>query len=129
MTSEQRQALARRAVACKDWRWMSGQPVIDPHGVRGYVVDTHGPGAWVANRAGVSWLSAEELKRCLPDLTDPATLGCLLALVREHYINVWTYPATDRGWYVSMQTGPASVHRIERRTEVAALVCALEAAS
>lgn len=80
------QALARRAVACEGWRWMPGIAVVDPHGVRGYVVDIAPlpeAGAWAANRVGVSWLSAEELGRCLPDLSDPATLGCLLALVRE----------------------------------------------
>ncbi len=62
MTDEQI-ALARRAVACRGWRWMPG--MADCYGRR--------------LRDG-DWLdpSAE-----FPDLTDPATLGCLLALVRE----------------------------------------------
>lgn len=61
--TEQMLDLARRAVACKGWRWMPG--MADCYGRR--------------LREG-DWLDpAAEF----PDLTDPATLGCLLALVRE----------------------------------------------
>jgi hypothetical protein len=45
--------LGRRAVACKHWRWMDGMVTF------GFVGED------------------------VPDLSDPATLGCLLALVRE----------------------------------------------
>lgn len=62
MTEEQI-ALARRAVACKGWRWMPG--MADHWGRR--------------LREG-DWLDPAA---AFPDLTDPATLGCLLALVRE----------------------------------------------
>ena len=68
--------LGRRAVACKHWRWMGGMAVIDrpmwrvvdridlpPYMVRGY--------------------EEELLDGMMPDLSDPATLGCLLHLVRE----------------------------------------------
>ena len=63
--------LAKRAVACKPWRWMPGMRYIALSGYR-YRVDD------VAH-AGGDTLSHD----CMPDLTDPATLGCLLHLVRE----------------------------------------------
>jgi len=64
MTDEQT-ALARRAVACKGWKWMDG--MVTTGGVR--LVD----GEYCATR----------LPSLLPNLTDPATLGCLLALYEE----------------------------------------------
>jgi hypothetical protein len=57
------EALGRRAVACKGFRWMPG--MADCWGGR------------VREGDGLDRVSA------FPDLTDAATLGCLLALVRE----------------------------------------------
>jgi hypothetical protein len=87
MTDEQI-ALARRAVACKGWKWMPGMRVWNPVGenwfrvaddagilcASPYLVTFEGRHA-----NGSRWAS---LSGCSPDLTDPATLGCLLALVR-----------------------------------------------
>lgn len=68
--------LARRAVACPRWRWMPGM-------------------RWTVSRSAPLEDYAGRILDCdrrapdsssflgLPDLTDPATLGCLLALVRE----------------------------------------------
>jgi hypothetical protein len=91
MSQEQMIELARRAVTCRGWRWMPG--MADCYGRR--------------LREG-DWLDpAAEF----PDLTDPATLGCLLALVRE---------ATTA--YASLTFEPGYLH-----TEVENLVAALEA--
>jgi hypothetical protein len=75
--------LARRAVVCPRWRWMPGMRTIgdwkiisvDADGIE-VVTDL---GEVVLFHSGV----LPHIASSLPDLTDPATLGCLLALVRE----------------------------------------------
>ena len=117
------ETLARRAVACRGWRWMPGMLTTDGLRIVGRVPElTRGwpPHPWM-----------------LPDLTDPATLGCVLALVREAFP---TAPATtsrhsswemSRGhyyfWIVSFCTGK-KWDQSSGQTEAAALVAALEAA-
>ena len=63
MTDEQI-ALARRAVACRGWRWMPGMKLTA--GLR--LSESLVPFTFPVD---------------LPDFTDAATVGCLLALVRE----------------------------------------------
>ena len=67
----------------------------------------------------------------LPDLTDPATLGCLLALVREAWgkpVAVW-YPKSTETCCVGVGRMPIAQGRFwQRPSKVAALVAALEAA-
>ena len=68
MTEEQI-ALSRRAVACKGWKWLPGTSYW-----------------WVGSQDRVADEERGTLRTdgsLLPDLADPATLGCLLALVRE----------------------------------------------
>ena len=79
--------LARRVVACKHWRWMPG--MLESHGYRVLAVSSE----FVTLDTIECWLEEPSYPRaehmgvksseCLPDLTDPATVGCLLALVRE----------------------------------------------
>lgn len=60
--------LARQAVACKRWTWRPGMAAIASPESRTRIRLTVGvdvPDGW------------------LPDLDDPATVGCLLAIVRE----------------------------------------------
>lgn len=77
--------LAQRAVACKGWRWMPGMLVTG----HGRIV---GDGLHVVDQMRDlehTWLTDESMfdplieRTSAPDLTDPATMGCLLALVRE----------------------------------------------
>ena len=124
--------LARRAVACKHWRWMPGMRSVS-HGGHSRRLDPP------SNARGLhpwwTW-SQGECGEGLPDLTDPCTLGGLLALVRE----AWDWPNAfachdEIGWYVpNGQTGCSVEWQIEasdgerHETEAAALVAALEAA-
>jgi hypothetical protein len=133
MTKEQI-ALSRRAVASGRWQWAPG--ALDQFGRR--VIDV-----W-PDDLGIKWshLLDNRVVRdadALPDLSDAATLGCLLALVREAWgCAVITSPDYDHdedegcqgpnviGWravetvrWVSVGAGA---------TEAEALVVALEGA-
>lgn len=96
------EALGRRAVACKSWRWMPGMVAIHPNVSvsrvlfgRGYrfvgayrrELKTKSPSWWQGWSGQVQHdqYGYAGFEHCtpIPDLTDPATLGCLLALVRE----------------------------------------------
>ena len=134
--------LAKRAVACAGWQWLpgmlsqSGQRVVaempDSDGEQHIVARPYHPG-------GPHKLSPQVLQVRvalageLPDLTDPATLGCLLALVQEAWDD---YAAAC----FSIDYGPGGVMWQSRQTvsgrpltercfatEAEALVAALEA--
>ena len=121
-------ALARRAVACKGWRWMLGMLAHD-----GYRMVWVGDGLHRSFRINGSE-STGWTDQLLPDLTDPATLGCVLAMVREAWSDeyacvlpvdygpggiMWVCRLTATGWPLTR-----SVWSIEAK----ALVAALEAA-
>lgn len=109
-------ALGKRLVACRGWRWTAGMIRRD-----GYRVCWRKPPPAFHEDDGV------------PDLTDPATLGCLLALVREawaaDFIDVVCEQANDHedGGYVWRVNLPWSKDT-RGTTETEALVAALEAA-
>ena len=128
--TEQEQALARRAVACEGWRWLPGMAAVDRHGVRGRILIIEDLQYNVANRAGASWLTEKQIGRCLPDLTDPATLGCLLALVRAAWATpaIWAEPTHDGACEVWVYAGGECLLHGFYQTEAEALVAALEAA-
>ena len=97
--------LARRAVACKGWKWLPGmlgwrtnhkgeqvrvrfvecvedQELVDPR------ITVRKPSMTPIFQWGFSTVAGwSEASTILPDLRDPATLGCLLALVREAWGN------------------------------------------
>ena len=140
--SEEQIALAKRAVACKGWRWMEGMGVVDGDGLKNRVtrvepLDMYGDGVEVVPWEMVHRLVADSCcsqwreHGILPNLTDPATLGCLLALVREHHKEPrLAVVPTGKGWSVSRvwlrspHDRVAGVHTLEAE----ALVAALEAA-
>lgn len=78
-----------------------------------------------------AWPMPEGCGECLPDLSDPATVGCLLALVRE----AWSSPdlrvrrVGQRTLWEVERWDSAQVryaHVADGPSEVAALVAALE---
>jgi hypothetical protein len=116
--------LAQRAVASPHWRWMPGMLVRYPTGYSERIEDDTDAAARLEDDG-------------FPDLTDPATLGCLLALVREawephrgsDYIASTMH--TGSGWGVGARYGSEGLAAIvlpTYDTEAAALVAALEAA-
>jgi hypothetical protein len=119
--------LARRAVACKGWRWMPGMRAVGRRRM---------PAAWFRVEEYTHMVG--EWRDAVPDLTDAATLGALLALVREvaqepslHVRCMLPY-APDMGgktpppWVLHSGRGQRWGDRYE--TEAEALVAALEAA-
>ena len=111
--------LAKRAVACKGWRWSNGML---------WLVKRAAPLEDYAGRAVLGYARPDE---ALPVLTDPATVGCLLALVRsaysDPYAGVWY--SSDHGhegdrWSFYSKAFSFSGHA----SEAEALVVALEAA-
>jgi hypothetical protein len=144
MTDQDWQELGRRAVACEHWRWMPGMQ-IDLGGVESTgalrVIGVSRCGAPIT-RDGygrlTTWSTATK-----PDLRDPATPGCLLALVREaaeperapgDWPMVCTYQNAAKKWGVGAwlnESGKATFAALVLPTygsEAAALVAALESA-
>lgn len=151
--------LAKRAVACKNWRWMPGMLVMsDPDQVPRVIGSPVWPselrarvtGEWLGRWYGVGQfcvdhpdaehesMSGDDLPGTLPDLDDPATLGCLLALVRDAWCDQGLHCAgrySDGEWLWHVQGGYPHGATFRRRvctighvTEAEALVVALEAA-
>lgn len=109
---------ARRAVACKGWRWMPGMRVWWP-----------GPGRYTRLREQL-----DELDEAVLDVTDPPTLGYLLAMVREAWADPFLSVQGKRniGWRIvgGKQHGSTFNRMCEvwHDFEASALVAALEAA-
>lgn len=90
------QDLAKRAVASPHWRWMPG--MLDTEGKRVACRVAEGTVRWVKDTwVSEWWHPGYEL----PDLDDPATLGCLLALV--------TYAHDQPTAYVEIREGRSRV--------------------
>ena len=77
------EGLGRRAVACKDWRWMPGMLLL-PHVDGCECCEDRNFPRRAARLPAVFTTDIDA-----PDLSDPATLGCLLHLVREAWPDEW----------------------------------------
>ena len=123
--------LSRRLIACPRFRWLEGMRIASPPELAGLRV---APGSIVSPHA-------------LPDLDDPATVGCLEALVQQalghdgvsvvvsvrwtptslYRVVRWTAPTTDEQRAEGWGWTPLTIGT-EHPTKAAALVAALEAA-
>ena len=123
--------LARRAVTCPRWRWIPGMLTTDGARVedvkRGDVLLVLAKGM---RKAASAWGDG---RNYVPDLTDPATLGCLLALVRDAYKDAYISASslhdlwTDENGYWGVRDCDGFVIATGR-SEREALVIALEKA-
>ncbi len=115
--------LGRRAMACKHWRWMEGMQV-EP--LRFRVVWLTEDMIGESDQTSYFWKNVPDI---FPDLSDPATLGCLLALVREARREPGYAPscldAIEGAWVVET---PSRKRQTRYASEAEALVAALESA-
>ena len=119
--TEAQTAVSRRAVACKGFRWVPGMMrlrVTSP-GMRDYLLREGRVLNW-----GDPWVYEDW--PVIPDVTDAATVGCLLALVREAYPDAYTVPQFGGGWEVASPVDADVVG--DGLSEAEALVAALEGA-
>ena len=119
--------LAQRAVACSKWRWIRGMTLI----VEDAISSSNPELITWADPGGMGYYQHRSTT-CgdLPDLTDPATLGCLLVLVREAWndytITTQFHPSVgtpDRKRWRVWQSGNPIAYGV---SEPEALVSALE---
>ena len=116
--------LAKRAIACPKWRWTDGMKAV---GRKGQIL------AWFRLEESQKQLMGD-WSEALPDLSDFATVGCLLMLVRDAHNapHAWVEARYGQKFRVVSPEGYSEATRMlcewQVGTEAAALVAALEAA-
>ena len=116
--------LARRAVACHRWTWMPGMR---------YVVPRNAPLETVSGRVPDFMRGWTRSPGMLPDLSDPATLGCVMALLDVAYDAWWVEPDASpkmlaASWAVYAWVAPGMRRLAVRVTRIEAIIVALEGA-
>ena len=113
--NEEMIALAQRLIDCSRFRWMPGMRSV---------AYRQAPLEPVVNRIGD--LKLRPYPGSLPDLSDPATLGCLASLVREAWSGLVVI-SLGAGWW-SVQTDFKDWDQDNTKSFVDARVSALERA-
>lgn len=147
MKAAELEALGRRAAACPRWRWIPGMLLLWKLHERGGTYEGRvchfgdsdsgaGKDVYCEGR-GDRFDGVLEVPKCFPDLSDPATLGCLLHLVREAHGDGDTVAfvahsdGSPKKWCVDVGVDPDFFDErkyVYGRTEAEAFVVALEAA-
>ena len=88
-------SLAERAVNCGEWRWIEGMLAIWPNGNEfrvGQVRESDLSGVGVRSHPCNGWGDEyPDQTKGLPDLSDPATKGCILSLIRKAWGDPYLY--------------------------------------
>ena len=115
--NEEMIGLSHRVVACKNWRWLPGMRCLPTEGM-----------VTVPLRLTDDLNWPHDLGLRLPDISDPATLGCLLALVRDAWGDPYLCCVGDRetGWRLDGYAAVEDIHSYSSEAE--ALFVALRAA-
>lgn len=133
--------LSRRVILCKNWRWMPGMKDMEGWRLYREVVgftaqDKDGKTVTGWDAIGGEWEYHQVAHfPKLPDLSDPATLGCLLAIIREVYSDPCAcvipidYGPAGVMWQVRLTANGRQVTERHYTNEIEALVAALEAAN
>lgn len=122
--------LGRRAVACTRWEWMPGMRYVTPQGAAGRWVmmpDWSGSGERMPFIYVEDTHHSSQHEDVVPDLTDPATIGCLEHLVRKAWDGGITIGRRDGCWEVYRASDLKIWTDSSTDSYAEALVCALEA--
>lgn len=129
MTEEQN-ALARRAIACRLWGWMEGMLATDGVAVAFRVAHDGERMVMIPNVPNWEAMPLPPPGDILPVFTDPATVGCLLARLRTIYgkASLTTqFRGKGRWWVGEYESNPSAFTLIATGDgEVDAMVKALE---
>ena len=144
--NKQKLELARRAVACDHWRWVVGTPAVaEFHGEKVGLVCIYASHQHMADFYCLDYdevwenihVKDQRSMGMLPDLDNPATLGCLLHMVREAWEDSGAYASPhphfyDNGellWRVHAGGKFLPIPSKGSHSEAHALITALEAAN
>ena len=100
--------LAKQLVARWPRLWMPGMRSLHPLMGPARVVSVEPDGDhWVYTEGRLTSGFRIEEDGCIPDLDDPSTRGCFLALVREFWPGTYVVPHKIQGeWIAIMPAGP-----------------------